>query len=419
MTILPAGQALGVTEQLPLVERHLYSEDYLTSPSRCASAAAPRNWSSSTRVPPAPPTTWRRPPTWPPGWSASSACPRSRPGRLPAGRIDVPGRRRSRPVQPGRTPSPPRPSSTGRSPGCCARPNRHATGLLRGHEAQLDQLADLLIDQETVDGEEVYRLLGLTPPDRIEDAPTVAPHLVPAEQRATGSPERSRTQRRATPHRLRTPRLFGIFPGPGGASGRGALGERFRPWYSALPRVPGAPCLVPTTTVAFRSSLAVTRVPRPPAAKASLAACACRSLTSLSTLPPGASHCGAPAATRRSRSRPSAPPSSATRGSCSAGLRRQQRDLIGRDVGHVGGQDADPAAQLRAERIEQIALVHRAARGGEVAPGAAHGSRIDVGGVQLDVGPARRRSRRPPHPNRSTGRGRPAAPRAGPPASRA
>ena len=30
VTILPAGQALGVTQQLPLVERHLYGEDYLT-----------------------------------------------------------------------------------------------------------------------------------------------------------------------------------------------------------------------------------------------------------------------------------------------------------------------------------------------------------------------------------------------------
>jgi len=29
VTILPAGMALGVTEQLPLVERHMYSEDYL------------------------------------------------------------------------------------------------------------------------------------------------------------------------------------------------------------------------------------------------------------------------------------------------------------------------------------------------------------------------------------------------------
>ena len=29
VTILPAGQSLGVTEQLPLIERHLYGEDYL------------------------------------------------------------------------------------------------------------------------------------------------------------------------------------------------------------------------------------------------------------------------------------------------------------------------------------------------------------------------------------------------------
>ncbi len=29
VTILPAGQALGVTEQLPVVERHMYTEDYL------------------------------------------------------------------------------------------------------------------------------------------------------------------------------------------------------------------------------------------------------------------------------------------------------------------------------------------------------------------------------------------------------
>src|SRR4029077_10391246 len=29
ITILPAGQALGVTQQLPLFERHLYGEDYL------------------------------------------------------------------------------------------------------------------------------------------------------------------------------------------------------------------------------------------------------------------------------------------------------------------------------------------------------------------------------------------------------
>jgi cell division protease FtsH len=60
-----------------------------------------------------------------------------------------------------------------------------AIGLLRDHVAELDQLADLLIDQETVDGAEVYRLLGLVPPDHIEDAPTVAPHRIGAGQHAT------------------------------------------------------------------------------------------------------------------------------------------------------------------------------------------------------------------------------------------
>jgi cell division protease FtsH len=63
-----------------------------------------------------------------------------------------------------------------------------AVDLLKGHESQLDQLASLLIDQETVSGEEVYRLLGLAPPERIDDAPTIAPHRVPADQRTTGSP---------------------------------------------------------------------------------------------------------------------------------------------------------------------------------------------------------------------------------------
>ena len=78
-----------------------------------------------------------------------------------------------------------------------------------------------------------------------------------------------------------------------------------------------APYRVPTITVASTSLDDVTRVPSPLAETARRAAAAWRSLTSLSRLPPGASHCGAAAATRRSRSSPSAPPSRATRGSCS------------------------------------------------------------------------------------------------------
>ena len=57
VTILPAGQTLGVTEQLPLDERHLYGEDYLRTPSRSASAAAPQSSSCSGRARPARPTT--------------------------------------------------------------------------------------------------------------------------------------------------------------------------------------------------------------------------------------------------------------------------------------------------------------------------------------------------------------------------
>ena len=52
--------------------------------------------------------------------------------------------------------------------------------------AQLDQLSNLLLEQETVGGETVYQLLGLKPPERIDDAPAIAPHrpVVPAGQRA-------------------------------------------------------------------------------------------------------------------------------------------------------------------------------------------------------------------------------------------
>ena len=45
VTILPAGQTLGVTEQLPLVERHMYGEDYLHRLARrSGSAAGPPSW---------------------------------------------------------------------------------------------------------------------------------------------------------------------------------------------------------------------------------------------------------------------------------------------------------------------------------------------------------------------------------------
>ena len=111
----------------------------------------------------------------------------------------------------------------------------------------------------------------------------------------------------------------------------------------------------------------------------------CARLVSINTTPPGSSHPMAPTATRRSTARPSAPPSSAARGSWQPGLRRHQGQLRGGHVGHVGHQHVDPAAQLRREGVEQVALVHpRAAAGGEVRAGAAHRGRIDVRRVQPD-----------------------------------
>ena len=49
-----------------------------------------------------------------------------------------------------------------------------ATGLLRGHRPELDALVGLLLERETVDGSDVYRLAGL--PDQSEGlgATTVA-----------------------------------------------------------------------------------------------------------------------------------------------------------------------------------------------------------------------------------------------------
>ncbi len=101
VTILPAGQALGVTQQLPLEERHLYGEDYLTESlavrlgGRAAelvelgqgSTGAANDLASATDL-----AIQDGPRVRP--------VARPRPGRLPGGRLGVPRRRRAGPVQP-------------------------------------------------------------------------------------------------------------------------------------------------------------------------------------------------------------------------------------------------------------------------------------------------------------------------------
>jgi cell division protease FtsH len=48
-----------------------------------------------------------------------------------------------------------------------------ATNLLRAHRHELDQLTGLLLENETVDGAQVYHLVGQ--PDRSKAAPSPAP----------------------------------------------------------------------------------------------------------------------------------------------------------------------------------------------------------------------------------------------------
>ena len=190
VTILPAGQALGVTEQLPLVERHLYSEDYLNQSlavrlgGRAAelvkfgqgSTGAANDLAQATDLA----TRMVRefglspaigPVGYPRGGSVfldgSSPAMTSRPyAESTQAIIDKEVSRLLREAE------------------------EHATQLLRTHDSELDQLADLLIEQETVDGEAVYRLLGVAPPERREgeDVAILAPHRAAGDSPATSRP---------------------------------------------------------------------------------------------------------------------------------------------------------------------------------------------------------------------------------------
>ena len=122
VTILPAAQTLGVTEQLPLVERHMYYRGLPADSLAVRLGGRPPSWWWSARAPPARPTTWPERPTWPPRWSGSSACPRrsARSGTPRAARCSSAAAAPACPAA--RSPRPPRRRSTRRSPACCARP---------------------------------------------------------------------------------------------------------------------------------------------------------------------------------------------------------------------------------------------------------------------------------------------------------
>ncbi|GAA3857552.1 ATP-dependent zinc metalloprotease FtsH [Amycolatopsis tucumanensis] len=184
VTILPAGQALGVTEQLPLVERHLYGEDYLqqTLAVRLGGRAAElvelgqgssgaandlaqatelatkmvREFGLSTQVGPV---------GYPQGGSVflGGGGPglSSRPyAEATQAAIDADVARLLREAE------------------------ERATDLLTTHRDELRSLVGLLLEQETVDGAAVYALVGQSTPAQRLGAATVAPRRAAARPQA-------------------------------------------------------------------------------------------------------------------------------------------------------------------------------------------------------------------------------------------
>ena len=191
VTILPAGQTLGVTEQLPLVERHMYGEDYLHD------SLAVRLGGRAAELVVI-------------GQGSTGAA------NDLAGATDL-ATKMVREFGLSKTLGPigyPEGGSVflgGGGPGMSSRPFAEATQaeidrevsrllreaeeraieLLKEHRPQLDSLVSLLLEMETVDGSDVYRLAGL--PDRGATSPpvppmTVAPRAAAAADTGTVSP---------------------------------------------------------------------------------------------------------------------------------------------------------------------------------------------------------------------------------------
>jgi cell division protease FtsH len=184
VTILPAGQTLGVTEQLPLVERHMYTEDYLHD------SLAVRLGGRAAELVVL-------------GQGSTGA------GNDLAGATDLAIKMvrefgMSTVLGPVGYPEGGSVFLGGGGPGMSSRPYAEATqaeidrevskllreaeeravDLLRTHRSELDGLVDLLLEKETVDGSDVYRLAGR--PDRSVATSPATPPTVMAPHAADG-----------------------------------------------------------------------------------------------------------------------------------------------------------------------------------------------------------------------------------------
>jgi cell division protease FtsH len=164
VTILPAGQALGVTEQLPLVERHMYGEDYLYDSLAVrlggraselvvlgqGSTGAGNDLAGATDLA----TKMVRefgmsPVLGPVGYPEGGSV------FLGGGGSGMSSRPYAEATQA---------AIDGEVSKLLRQAEERAVNLLSTHRSELDSLVDLLLERETVDGSDVYRLAGM--PDR-------------------------------------------------------------------------------------------------------------------------------------------------------------------------------------------------------------------------------------------------------------
>ncbi|MGH9068831.1 MAG: ATP-dependent zinc metalloprotease FtsH [Acidimicrobiales bacterium] len=174
VTILPAGQALGVTEQLPMDERHLYPESYLYDSlnvrlgGRAAetlvlgegSTGAANDLAGATELA----TKMVRefgmsPALGPVGYSEGGP---NYLGNPMASRPYAEATQRQVDEEVSRL---------------VREAEERATALLADHRDALSRLVDILLEHETVDGSEVYAVLGR--PNRLEPARAGTPHPAP------------------------------------------------------------------------------------------------------------------------------------------------------------------------------------------------------------------------------------------------
>src|ERR1039458_770013 len=178
VTILPSGQALGVTQQLPLVERHLYGEDYLKESlavrlgGRAAELIELGQGSTGAANDLAGATDLATKMIREFGLSAAIGPV----GYPEGGSVFLGG------AGPGMSSRPFAEATQAKIDGEVARLLREAeqTALaqIRSHRDQLGKLVDLLLEQEMVDGTAIYRIVGRPMPQHTPDELTIAPRAV-------------------------------------------------------------------------------------------------------------------------------------------------------------------------------------------------------------------------------------------------